>query len=105
MVKLHLVLAAGTLALMGAGISTGALASPYQKVASTTGVSASTCDAGPGYVSENSSRILSLLKEKGVNANMVNQWGGCVQAFVTNTSGAQSIELFTPYTLWHVTNS
>lgn len=105
MVKSHLLMAFGTVALLGAGFSSAALAAPDLETADAGGVHASSCDAGPGYVSKNATRILELLQSKGVKASRVDQWGACVQAFVTNANGSQSIELFTPYTLVPVTGA
>lgn len=89
-------------AILSLGLASAATAAPEAAGPDATGVSATTCDAGPHYVANNKAEILGLLQRKGINANFVDQSGGCVEAFVTNSSGKQSIELFAPYTLWPV---
>ena len=45
---------------------------------------------------------LKDLRDKGVNATSIEQWGNLILAFVVDDNGHQTIQLFTPGTLTQV---
>lgn len=98
MIKFGLAAAAGFAAILSAGVAQAASDLPDAQL-NKASVSMAACDAGPHYVQDNASSIVSQLKAAGISANFVDQSSGCVEAFVTNSSGGQSIRYFAPYTL------
>lgn len=51
------------------------------------------------YIDANSGSILAALKDKGINASDITDWGGCVKAQVTARNGQTGTEFFDPHTL------
>lgn len=43
--------------------------------------------------------ILASLKQQGINATSVEEWGGLVRAYVTLDNGSQVMQFFTPGSL------
>lgn len=90
MIKLSLISAA-SLVLVTAGLSV-APASAAETVGSF-------CSTSNPEISKDADQYAMLLKEKGVNASDIREWGGCIQAFVTNASGVTHLAYFDPLTL------
>lgn len=79
--------------LAGAGFALPATAAPL----------AATCNVNhSAYINDNASSIQQQLNDKGINANLVESYNGCVRAFVTKTNGTQTMEYFQPYSLQKV---
>lgn len=62
-------------------------------------------NSGPGAgeytnaIDSDAPAILASLKQKGVNAQDVSDWGGCVRADVIRKDGSTAMEFFDPDTL------
>jgi hypothetical protein len=82
-----------------AGLALGAAALPAQAstLAANT-VSPATCDS-TYTVRHHEFAIEQGLKNEGYNVSSVNDWNGCVQAFITKTDGSQAMAFFDPLTL------
>lgn len=92
MIKIAMTLAA-------AGLALGAAALPAQAntLAANT-VSPTSCDATYS-VRHHEFAIEQGLKREGYNISGVNDWNGCVQAFITRADGSQGMAFFDPVTL------
>ena len=51
------------------------------------------------YIDANSGNILAALKDKGINATDITDWGGCVKADVVGKDGHTTMQFFDPHTL------
>ena len=91
------------IALVAAATLAGAAAPAFAEPTTAIGL-----DDSNGEESDQSSydtaaqNILSRLRDNGVNANAVEDWGGLVRAFVTLEDGRQVMQFFTPDTLEQV---
>ncbi len=56
------------------------------------------CDSSVD-ISANADTILQQLDAKGVKATSVEDWNGCVRAFIVNPNGSQGMAFFDPDTL------
>ncbi|MFK4810566.1 PepSY domain-containing protein [Devosia neptuniae] len=92
MIKLFMTIAA-------AGLALGAAALPAQaNTLSANTVSPVSCDTSYS-VRHHEFGIEQGLKREGYNVSSVNDWNGCVQAFITKTDGSQTMAFFDPLTL------
>lgn len=57
------------------------------------------CAVSETYVADHSDLILQQLRAQGVNATSVENWNGCIRAFVTGADGSQSMAFYDPETL------
>jgi hypothetical protein len=55
--------------------------------------------SGTNAIDSDAPAILASLKQKGVNAQDVSDWGGCVRADVIRKDGSTAMEYFDPDTL------
>ncbi|GLQ10897.1 hypothetical protein GCM10007913_28290 [Devosia yakushimensis] len=92
MIKILMTLAAAGLVLGGA-----ALPAQANTLAANT-VSPTSCDATYS-VRHHEFAIEQGLKREGYNVSSVNDWNGCVQAFVTGADGHSTMAFFDPVTL------
>ena len=76
-------------------VSVGLAAAP----ALATATVASYCTGSDPQITRDADLILSQLKRQGVDATAVRDWGGCIQAFVTDSKGDSKIAYFDPLTL------
>lgn len=53
-------------------------------------------------ISDNLDRYAALLKEQGVKASSIEEWGGCIRAYVTDSAGHTTIVFFDPDSLQQV---
>ncbi|MEQ1901064.1 MAG: PepSY domain-containing protein [Devosia sp.] len=90
MIKLSLIGATG-LAVLVAGLSV-APASAAQTVASF-------CSTSNPEITKDADRYEMLLKQQGVDVSDIREWGGCIQAFVTDASGSTHLAYYDPLTL------
>jgi hypothetical protein len=51
------------------------------------------------YINANSGAIQAALKDKGINASGVTDWGGCVKADVVGKNGQTTTQFFDAHTL------
>lgn len=86
-----------TVAAAGLALSAAALPAQASTLAAST-VSPATCDATYS-VRHHEFAIEQGLKSEGYNVSSVNDWNGCVQAFVTKADGTQAMAYFDPLTL------
>ncbi|MDR3476175.1 MAG: hypothetical protein P4M09_31410 [Devosia sp.] len=101
MTKLPLI---ALVSLLGLGLAGAAAPASAASIASCRDdVQHSISPTGYGtYESEidaNSASILSSLRAKGVNAQSISDWGGCVKADVLRSDGHIALEFFDPSSL------
>jgi hypothetical protein len=51
------------------------------------------------FVDQDSTALIAALKDKGVNATDISDWGGCLRADVVRKDGRTAMEFFDPDTL------
>lgn len=82
-----------------AGLVLGAAALPAQASTAAAGtVSPVSCDASY-QVRHHEYGIEQGLRREGYNVSSVNDWNGCVQAFITKADGTSTMAFFDPLTL------
>lgn len=54
------------------------------------------------FIDQDSAAIAAGLKDKGINATDISDWGGCVKADVVQKNGSTAQEFFDPSTLQRV---
>lgn len=91
MIKLFITIAA-------AGLVLGAALPAQANTLAANTVSPTSCDASYP-VRHHEFAIEQGLKREGYNVSSVNDWNGCVQAFVTRADGSQAMAFFDPLTL------
>ncbi len=60
---------------------------------------ASYCTGSDPQITKDADLIISQLKRQGVDATDVRDWGGCIQAFVTDAKGDSKLAYFDALTL------
>lgn len=101
MKKLSILAAAG---LLGLGLAGGVTPSFAESIAACESHLVNNY-AGDTHspIDDQSGSFLAALKEKGVNATDVQDWGGCVKADVVQKNGHVAQEFFDPMTLQRLT--
>ncbi|KKC35327.1 hypothetical protein WH87_17280 [Devosia epidermidihirudinis] len=82
-----------------AGLSLAAVAMPAQ-AASSVGTMVA-CDSTTS-ISDNDTAIINALANRGVNVSSVEDWNGCIRAYVTKPDGTVGMQFFDPSTLQQV---
>lgn len=82
-----------------AGLSLAAVALPAQ-AASPSGTMVA-CDATTS-IANNDTAIIQALANHGVKASSVEDWNGCIRAYVTNPDGSTTMSFYDPSTLQQV---
>jgi hypothetical protein len=95
MVKLSRLAAAGVLALGLAGAVTPTFAASIASCQNDINSDTTPTSA----IDQDSAAILAGLRDKGVNALDVTNWGGCVRADVVHKNGRVTMEFFDPASL------
>ena len=87
-------------ALLSLGLGT-AISPAFAKSISTCEDDVVNSSAGDysSAIESNAPAILASLQQKGVNAQDVSDWGGCVRADVIKKDGSTAMEFFDPDTL------
>ncbi len=91
------IIAAAFVGLVLAGSAAPAFAASFatcdddQQMTSLTS-STDSIDSNPGD-------IIARLRSRGVIANAVEAWNGCIRAFVSTSNGGQTMEFFDPQSL------
>ncbi len=80
----------------GIGLAAATPAAAAQAVAAPM---QSFCDGTYADINANKDEITQRLSEKGINATSIEEWNGCVRAFVQNANGHESMVLLDPTTL------
>ncbi|MBI4922327.1 MAG: hypothetical protein HY834_11300 [Devosia nanyangense] len=87
------------LVLVAALGSIGLSAAPAFAAVPTTSVTPFCSGGSNPDITENPDCYAALPKEQGINVSQIVDWGGCVQAMVTDSTGRISIMYFDPDTL------
>jgi hypothetical protein len=82
--------------ISGTGFAGIALAAATPAAAASTGTF---CDGNYADIDANKSEITQRLSEEGIKATSIEEWNGCVRAFVENANGTQTMVLLDPDTL------
>lgn len=93
----------GLMGLGLAGMVTPTLAASIASCQDDVTINPTDSGAGAGtytqYINANAGAIQAALNDKGIKASSVTDWGGCVEARVTNSRGQTINEFFDPDTL------
>ena len=84
------------IAATGLAIAMSGLAAMPASASQTVG---NFCASDNPEITKNIDMYAALLKQQGVEASDLRQWGGCIQAFVTGSDGHTHLAYFDPLTL------